>query len=162
MSPGERVLLGAQLAREDLEAGFITVRIPEASRCATPSTAAASPVRGCWRRGGRSRSAARTCGTSIPRSPTPTSARNSSKWRAPTTAASRWSRTSPTDRGHPRDHDECRGDARLAGPHRRDPARAIRGPHRRRRRSLKDISELERVRFVMKGGKTIRNDLTSR
>jgi imidazolonepropionase-like amidohydrolase len=27
---------------------------------------------------------------------------------------------------------------------------------------IKDISELERVRFVMKGGKTIRNDLTSR
>ena len=61
-SPSKRVLLGAQLAREDLESGFTTVRnvgtpaLMAMLRCGTRSTPAASPARGSWRPGVNSRS----------------------------------------------------------------------------------------------------------
>ena len=56
-SPSKRVLMGAQLAREDLESGFTTVAISGTPalmamlRCVTRSTPAASPAPGSWRPG---------------------------------------------------------------------------------------------------------------
>ena len=55
-SPSKRVLMGAQLAREDLESGFTTVAISGTPAlmamlsCATRSTPAVSSVRGSWPR----------------------------------------------------------------------------------------------------------------
>ena len=46
-----------------------------------------------------------------------------------------------------------------AGSHRSDRAREIRRPRGRCRIPVADITELERVRFVMKDGEVIRNEL---
>ena len=82
-SPNKRVLLGAQLAREDLESGirpFATLAILESTatlNCATRSTQGVSPVRECWLLDESSSRGANTFRTSIPHWPRRSSSRNS-------------------------------------------------------------------------------------
>ena len=48
--------------------------------------------------------------------------------------------------------EDGRRNHRLERPRRHDRGRQVRRSHRRRRRSARDITELERVKWVMKGG----------
>ena len=84
-SPAERVLLGAQMAREDLESGFTTVRnlghsgIDGDAALRDAINAVAFPVPEFWPLRASSRRRAVTFGPSIPPSPSPSSNRTSSR-----------------------------------------------------------------------------------
>lgn len=102
MSPGERVFRGAQLAREDLESGFTTVRnlghsgIDGDAALRDAINAGRVPGPRLLASGRNLRRWVRICGVSIPLLPSPSCSRNFWGWAAPTQRGRRCVRTSST------------------------------------------------------------------